>query len=958
MKKNRLLAFLTAAVMVLTMMPVMAFAEGSNISNIEWWNFRNNEENNGVTDRETPTCMEETTQKWSHQVAPNYTDSCTPPLILDGYLYTAQERYVYKLDKETGVKVATSVKLDGQIGYAMNPIVYADGKLFIQINNGRVQALDAVTLESLWVSEEVGGQTLSPITYKNGYIYTSTWESETKDGAYFCINTKEDPDPSTEARECEWIFVPSQREMGARGFYWAGSYASDNYVAFGTDDGDAGCEGSSYFVTVDPVTGEIIDKLSDLDGDIRTTTVYHGGYLYFASKGGTLYKVSVDDKGVLGTPMTLEMEGMMTAAPVVHNGRIYIGVCGQGGQFDKDGGHCFAVVNDEDMSLAYKVDIQGYPQAAALLSTAADENGNGKVYMYFTYNSYPGGIYFFTDTPGQTEATDTQVLFEPPVEQQQYCISTISCDAEGTLYYKNDSGYLMAVTKNRSYVKGIDIKADNGEVRWSKDFNAGFLNYDVITEAGVQTVDVTLDVPEGMDEVTVDGVPYEGSAMSVALDEKGEKELLVIVKAGEDTRTYTLNIRGKGSDATLTSLVLSKKNGYSASMKEENQYKINPVFDPIIPEYNTDVITTECTWVNLWPKATESTAKIEVYPVENVLTSKNFDSEEGKFEPIASDPENSYYKIYPTPGETDSKVKIKITSESGNAVQEYTLTIVRDASVCGSSISLDKTACTLSTVAPQNEVKLNATLKNSEEKITWISDNEDIATVSEDGTVTALSVGTATISASIPNGSNTATAKCEITVIAVPKAPSSASANLSTTTTPASSRFDDIKFSWKASEGATGYLVYYKKGTGSWSSAVSTKNTSYTKKNLSDGVKYTFKVIPYYESDSTKLYSAKNYKTASVYTLKKLAAPTVSKSGTKVKVKWKNINGETGYQISKSTKKSGTNIVSTYKTTSGTYKKVSATKGKNYYYKVRAYKVVNGKKIYGPWSSVKVFKRK
>ena len=82
------------------------------------------------------------------------------------------------------------------------------------------------------------------------------------------------------------------------------------------------------------------------------------------------------------------------------------------------------------------------------------------------------------------------------------------------------------------------------------------------------------------------------------------------------------------------------------------------------------------------------------------------------------------------------------------------------------------------------------------------------------------------------------------------------------------------------------------------------------------------------------------------------------KSSSKVKVSWINISGETGYQISKSTKKSGTNIVSTYKTTSGTYKKVSATKGKNYYYKVRAYKVVNGKKIYGPWSSVKLFKRK
>jgi len=765
MRKNKICSLLIVMVMIVTMLPVTAFADSNGISNVEWWNFRNNEENNGVTDRETPTCMEETTQKWAQQVAPNYTDSCTPPLILDGYLYTAQGRYVYKLDKETGEKVATSVKLDGQIGYAMNPIVYANGELYIQINNGRVQALDAVSLKSLWVSEEVGGQTLSPITYKNGRIYTSTWESETKDGAYFCINTEADPDPSTAARECEWKFIPSNRELGAKGFYWAGSYASDKYVAFGSDDGDAGCEGqSSFFVTVNPETGEIIDILTGLDGDIRTTTVYHGGYLYFASKGGTLYKVPVDDNGTMGTPVTMEMEGMMTAAPVVHNGRIYIGVCGQGGQFDKDGGHCFAVVNDEDMSLAYKVDIKGYPQAAALLSTAADENGNGKVYMYFTYNSYPGGIYFFTDSPGQTEATDPQVLFEPPVEQQQYCISTISCDSEGTLYYKNDSGYLMAVTKNRSYIKGIDIKPDNGEVKWSKDFNAGFLKYDVITEAGVSSVEVTLDVPEGMDEVTVDGIKYNGSPVTINLNEKSEKNLEVVVKAGEDSRTYIFDIRGKGSDATMTSLVLSRKNGYTASMKEENQYKLNPAFDPVITEYNTDVIMDECTWINFWPKTTESGSKVEVYPVENVLTSKNFDDETGSFESIAADTQNSYFKIYPTPGETDAKIKIRITSESGSATQEYVVTIVRDISVCGSSITLDKTECSLYAKAPKNQVKLNADIKNSEAAVTWESSDEAIAKVSDDGTITGVAEGTAVITASIPNGKSIAKAECMVTV--------------------------------------------------------------------------------------------------------------------------------------------------------------------------------------------------
>ena len=108
---------------------------------------------------------------------------------------------------------------------------------------------------------------------------------------------------------------------------------------------------------------------------------------------------------------------------------------------------------------------------------------------------------------------------------------------------------------------------------------------------------------------------------------------------------------------------------------------------------------------------------------------------------------------------------------------------------------------------------------------------------------------------------------------------------------------------------------------------------------------------------NNKQYVSKSTKSSYIYTLKKVSTPIVKKySRTKVIIQWANISGETGYQISRSTSKTGTSIVYTYNTTTGKSKVLSAVRGKTYYYKVRAYRIVSGKKIYGPWSTVRVYK--
>ncbi len=186
------------------------------------------------------------------------------------------------------------------------------------------------------------------------------------------------------------------------------------------------------------------------------------------------------------------------------------------------------------------------------------------------------------------------------------------------------------------------------------------------------------------------------------------------------------------------------------------------------------------------------------------------------------------------------------------------------------------------------------------------------------------------------------------------KGPSSASAVLY--------GYDDVNFSWEKVEGADGYYVSYKKSTASkYSTPIKTTNTYWKKANLSDGVKYTFKVVPYvYCQENDTYYTGKGYKTASVYTLKKLNKPTVKKNKTYAKVSWNNINGESGYQVNKMTLSNGNYklVKSYYYSAAKSSANISAAKNKTYYYKVRAYKTVDGKKIYGPWSDIRSFKRK
>lgn len=165
-----------------------------------------------------------------------------------------------------------------------------------------------------------------------------------------------------------------------------------------------------------------------------------------------------------------------------------------------------------------------------------------------------------------------------------------------------------------------------------------------------------------------------------------------------------------------------------------------------------------------------------------------------------------------------------------------------------------------------------------------------------------------------------------------------------------------VKLTWPAVDSAQGYAIY----NGSNRLVKTVTTTSFTQKKLKSMTNYTFKVRPYVVSDGAT-YFGDFSNTVTITTNPPTPSGVKVKAGSKqAKISWKKIKGVTGYEVYRSTKKSsGYKKVATIKkasTTSYTNKKLK--KNKKYYFKVRAYKTVNGKKLYSSYSSPKQVKVK
>ncbi len=177
-------------------------------------------------------------------------------------------------------------------------------------------------------------------------------------------------------------------------------------------------------------------------------------------------------------------------------------------------------------------------------------------------------------------------------------------------------------------------------------------------------------------------------------------------------------------------------------------------------------------------------------------------------------------------------------------------------------------------------------------------------------------------------------------------------------TSVTSKAYNKLKVSWKAVPGAEQYIIYRstsKKGTYEKVRTIGNiATTSWTDTKVSTGKTYYYKMKATVKmsggSKTGKASAAVSGRAVPSAVRLKIATPSAGQ----VKLSWEKAAGADGYEVYRSTSGNGTykkvKVIS--KGSVKTYTEKGLTSGKTYYYKVRVFCKVNGKKVYGGDSKV------
>lgn len=389
-----------------------------------------------------PTPTDEVKESWVTQIkdSVDWATNVSDPIYVGDYVYIAAGSKLLQLNAETG-----ETEREGTLVAPINSIarmVYVDGRIIVPLSGGRLQALTADRLATLWMTpalsatEQGDQQSLSTLTLGDGCVYFGTavadW-STTYGGNFVCVDVQ--------TGKVLW-----SQENSEKGYYWSGAALAGSYVVVGDDAGAV--------IARDAKTGAEVSRV-DVGASVRSTVVTSDGgkTLFVVSMDGVLHRLSLSDAGILSETGKVKFAKTSTSTPTISGGKLFVG--GQSEAFTqvskwvKAYYGVLAVIDAESLSVsevstidghAFVGDTNGQATSAEVKSAPVVSVQNGETYVYFTANCNPGGVYRY-----RLGDTDASLIYTPDADHQNYCMASITVGPDGTLYYVNDSGALFAI---------------------------------------------------------------------------------------------------------------------------------------------------------------------------------------------------------------------------------------------------------------------------------------------------------------------------------------------------------------------------------------------------------------------------------------------------------------------------------------------------------------------------------
>lgn len=337
---------------------------------------------------------------------------------VNGYDYYYYINHSVTASSLTDATLSISVTLNGT-GTIESVSMFANKGAVTKVTGIDSTDASGVTLTS--VVSSVNGQINTPITRYGEYIYFGTWSGYTQMQYYQVYVEEDDFDVTT------WT--------GNAGFYWAGAVKLGNYIYFGGDATSSSSTAPSYLyyrseASFDTVGGAV--QLPSGAGNVRSTVMTDGTYLYFTSQGGYLWCYKPNETtGAPELQWSAALDATSTSTPTKVGDRIYVGVYSG---FNKGVVKCVSASTHAVNDVIAVTDKNNFPVQCSIVVKG---DGTGTDYLFFNTNASNGrGFCYSYDGTTATE----QWASNPDT----YALGGMACD-NNIIVFGNDYDHLYVV---------------------------------------------------------------------------------------------------------------------------------------------------------------------------------------------------------------------------------------------------------------------------------------------------------------------------------------------------------------------------------------------------------------------------------------------------------------------------------------------------------------------------------